>query len=509
MSTTIVSQIDPGQLVTFIQQRLPGFADGQYKLTISQHLEDHTGKPIPGAPSKSSDGGERKPPPPLKQTYTFAVLGDRFGLANPSSIVCTFPDNAASGEFDTVLPHVVFATPTLPWARSPMDGDHVLPPIGQDADGDVPTWLAILVLDADDLAAFPGFSITAADATIGDLLPASLNSSSSLGAKLSYFAGAKDLSVLDPGDTLTTPIRVLDLPLPLFHDLAPTLDDLSLLAHVRQVSLVSKPTMPGISDIGEPAGEFAVVIGNRLPARDKTTIAHLVSLEGLAGLLPTDPPAAPQPDDAHKVVRLAVLRSWAFTSTGSTAAFTDALLGLNGRDPHSHDDAPVTALRLPQTSTEPVVNAALQLGYVPLDHNLRDGGKTVSWYRGPLVPEAVPPGRLTLPVASADQALIFDPSTGLFDTSYAAAWTLGRLMALQDKAFSTALYAWKRGLQRQVVDAAEEAVLAALYAGAQRVAAPAALAVTPRPALTQAESAPLAEALHRDLLLRLQPETVR
>src|SRR5689334_14012689 len=328
MSTPIVNRIDPGQLVTFIQQRLPGFQDGQYKLTMSQHVEDSAGNPIPDAPYKSvvTQAGMEKPKPPLQQTYTFAVLGDRFRLTDPSSIVCTFPDNTASGKFDTVLPHVVFAKPTLPWARSPAGGA-ALPSVGQDADGDVPSWLAILSLDADDVAAFPGFSISAADATIGDLLPAAFNPSSSLGDRLSYFAGApvpldpdpgvRAASVLDPGDLLTTPIRILDLPLTLFRDLAPTLDDLSLLAHVRQVSLLKKPTLPGISDIGEPEGEFAVVIGNRLPARGKTTMAHLVSLEGLSNLLPTDPPTAPAARDASKVVRLAVLRSWSFTSIGS------------------------------------------------------------------------------------------------------------------------------------------------------------------------------------------------
>ena len=35
---------------------------------------------------------------------------------------------------------------------------------------------------------------------------------------------------------------------------------------------------------------------------------------------------------------------------------------------------------------------ALLLGYVPMNHHLRHGGNTVSFYRGPLVPLAVPAG---------------------------------------------------------------------------------------------------------------------
>jgi hypothetical protein len=494
MTTTTASLIPPSELVTFIQQALPGFADGQYKLSIAQHVEDGTGAPVADET--------------LRQTYTFAVLGDRFRFADPSAVYATFPGNADSGEYDTVLPHVVLTTPTLPWARS-ATATHALPPTGQDAAGDVPTWLAILLVDDADFEPFPGLSAGARDATIGDLMPRTLVSGSSLpeGGR-SYFDGATDLSGLEPGETTATPIRILDLPLSLFQALAPTLGELALLAHVRRVSLVNKPTLPGISDIGQPVGDFAVVVGNRLPATGRTATAHLVSLEGLAALLPTDPPSPPGPRDAATTVRLAVLQSWSFTSTGPTAAFTDAVLALNGRDPKG-PDAPVTALGLPEPSADPAVAVALQLGYVPLDHDLRDGGKTVSWYRGPLSPTVVPAPRLTTPVASADQALILDPSTGLFDASYAAAWTIGRLTALQDQAFSAGLYAWKRGLIQQVVDQAEEQVLQDGFSQAATVARPMALAAAVRPALTRSESAPIARAMHRSLLLGLHPESIR
>ena len=60
---------------------------------------------------------------------------------------------------------------------------------------------------------------------------------------------------------------------------------------------------------------------------------------------------------------------------------------------------------------------------------------------------------------SLDQALVFDPTTGLLDVSLAAAWTIGRLVALQDSTYASALYAWKRGLTQAVVDAAERRVI--------------------------------------------------
>ena len=157
-------------------------------------------------------------------------------------------------------------------------------------------------------------------------------------------------------------------------------------------------------------------------------------------------------------------------------------------------------------TTNAATTAALRLGYVPLDHDLRDGGATVSWYRGPLTPVKVPDHRITPPLASADQALILDPSTGMFDTSYAAAWTFGRLSAVQDKAFSIALYNWKRTMTRQVIDSAEEAVLQDAFSAHARIAEPAVRLESLYAPLSHAQSAPIAHALHRSLLLNLVPE---
>lgn len=53
----------------------------------------------------------------------------------------------------------------------------------------------------------------------------------------------------------------------------------------------------------------------------------------------------------------------------------------------------------------------------------------------------------------------FDPTTGMFDESYAAAWNLGRQMALQSKSFSVGLYNWKKGLNLQVINAAEQDII--------------------------------------------------
>ncbi|MEM7572193.1 MAG: hypothetical protein AAF433_04815 [Bacteroidota bacterium] len=91
-------------------------------------------------------------------------------------------------------------------------------------------------------------------------------------------------------------------------------------------------------------------------------------------------------------------------------------------------------------------NAQLQLGFVPLPHSFRRGGKSISWYRSPLLsgPASKQIPSDLFPVHCADELLRYQSDQAMFDTSYAAAWELGRLMALKSKRVSVALYNWKR-----------------------------------------------------------------
>ncbi|MFL5800161.1 MAG: hypothetical protein ACJ8CR_00160, partial [Roseiflexaceae bacterium] len=53
-------------------------------------------------------------------------------------------------------------------------------------------------------------------------------------------------------------------------------------------------------------------------------------------------------------------------------------------------------------------------------------------------------GEVGLPAQTAGALVRYDPAIGMFDVSYAAAWELGRLLALQSKQLSVSLYNWKR-----------------------------------------------------------------
>lgn len=84
----------------------------------------------------------------------------------------------------------------------------------------------------------------------------------------------------------------------------------------------------------------------------------------------------------------------------------------------------------------------LVLGAVPMRYRMRTGQTAASWYHGPLAP-AKSSFSASAPVQVADELVRYSSHTGMFDVSYAAAWEIGRLVALQDKKFSVALQHWK------------------------------------------------------------------
>src|SRR5262249_372559 len=107
-----------------------------------------------------------------------------------------------------------------------------------------------------------------------------------------------------------------------------------------------------------------------------------------------------------------------------------------------HLDSEPAVLRLP-VSGDQLADGYLSQGYVAMPYAPRKGTDAVAWYRGPLIPCAS--GSSSDPDARAADALLrYDPALDMFDISYAAAWELGRLLLLRNKAVSIALYNWKR-----------------------------------------------------------------
>lgn len=315
----------------------------------------------------------------------FDVQGPRFVL-RPTDIRAVFPGDGSLGDHSAALPHVVLVRGTLPWERAADRGGSSLP------------WLALLLFDD---AEKPAPTVV----TFGTL--------ASAGVRFPAI-------VAESQDRPDDPITVIDVRWALLAQLLPTAAELPWLAHVR------RPLDAAGHRVDDGA---AVVIGNRLPISGGTATVHLVSLEGRYDGGAFDAQGA-GPDDR---VRLVSLTSWSFTCTDPSRDFAGLLRDV-GRDP--------ATLRLPR-SADPTTESYLALGSAALPHALRRGGTTVSWYHGPLSPSGSV-DELEDPVRAADELVRYDPATGLFDVSYAAAWELGRMLALRSTAFAASLYKWKR-----------------------------------------------------------------
>jgi hypothetical protein len=103
------------------------------------------------------------------------------------------------------------------------------------------------------------------------------------------------------------------------------------------------------------------------------------------------------------------------------------------------------------------VKHAYSLGYTALTHRIRNGETTVSWYRGPLVPLFYRKLDVYRSLPCPDAALRYHYDTGLLDVSYAAAWQLGRLLALQSPLFAQTIYRTRHHERQRVHAKMEEA----------------------------------------------------
>jgi len=391
--------------ITFGDHVTPPLGAGDYTVTVTQTLT--IGTPTEG----------------YRAVQDLTVLGPRYALA-PGTVGTLFPPTGSQGDFANVLPHVVLSEPSLPWQRSP----------GGSIPGPPPSWLAVLVFDAADPPPRP-FAIPQAQ----------------LAGGAPVFAPPR---VAEQGENPADPVTVIDVPLPLFMAIAPAAADLPWLAHVRHADVTAKAT-----DGDSPAAsDYAVVLANRLPAPGTVSTAHLVSLEGLGPYLAGGGTAIPA---QFAAVRVPTLASWSFGTESDEETFAGALQAVDAGPLQRRF---VTTAAAGSEGARSAVQSAFGMGYLPFDHALRDGAATVSWYRGPLLPIAggAPPAP---PFADADQLLRYDPTSGMLDVSYSAAWTLGRLLALHDNAFATALYRWKLTQTHAAVAALEQQVLDDLLAG--------------------------------------------
>lgn len=405
---------ETSQHVTFVPYLLPALRSGDFRVSVTQQVE--------------VDGKARDS---FCASQAFFVTGERYNL-DPAHINSVYPPAGLQGDFDHQLAHVVLSAATLPWQRSPFVH-------GKPAQGDepMPSWLAVLVFDQDDPPPTPR-SLTLAE----------------LGQSPQVFFPEQHGEM---GEQPNDPVTVIDVPVELFNGIAPSVADLSWNAHVRSLDSQAKASSQGTL----PSLDYAVVVGNRLALKGHVSVAHLVSLEHYADYLPqADGSASAHLPPSTRTVRLVSLNSWAFSSLDRQQSFRQLLVGVDRspaalQPPWQAMDASPGA---PPDTADSTLKNAFGLGYTAMDHDLRDGSASVSWYRGPLLPVANPLAT-TAHWRNPDSLLRYDPATGMLDVSYSAAWQVGRLLALHDSTFATALYRWKLGHTQQQVQALEEEVL--------------------------------------------------
>ncbi|MGY4986663.1 hypothetical protein [Streptomyces nigrescens] len=394
----------------FFDHRIPSLYAGRYEIGNRQVLKD------------VDEGADREI---VATPQPFDVIEPRFSI-DPAGINARFPVPDAVGTYSEILPHINLDAPGLPWNRPLVPGASEEEREAQRA---VP-WMALLLFRENELPEDPDAVGLVKAGTVRGLLTRGLGAGE-----------PPDLPELSmrPEEYDEHCATVL-VPADLFDKVKPLPVEMGYLAHVRE----GGPPDATLSD-GDPEPDEGqlngVVVANRFPAAaGGRHVVHLVSLEGFDRYL-----AEPAPSQG---VRLVSLTSWAFTTNADSGiGFGDLaqqLATTDGETPRSADGLrlrlPVSAPTNPDAEEREVLDR-MEGGAVALPQRLETGERTAAFHRGPLT--ARPARALPAPAAprlkSPGEALIYLEKYGVFDTSYGAAFTAGRTLALSDAEFRTAL----------------------------------------------------------------------
>jgi hypothetical protein len=428
--------------ITFYSYWLPALKPGEYVVKVKPTLTADGKALTDESPDDEKDA----------VTETFHVGAPRWALTG-SEVYSCYPAPGQIGEFSNTLPHIVFDRCTLPWERTIDGKDQTDPPV---------PWLALILLTDADFS-----SETAVDKKQVPQIKT---------RKLNELLKATEGGVIVPEDGVIVPeslkpdpyddkdkvlCQTIDLPARLFSAVMPQKDALQYLAHVREVKTGNKETWSLLKE-----GKFSVVICNRFPETQPkasnvkdwgiVNTVCLVSLEGWDKHL-KNPAELDKPQFKAKSCRFVVLGSWRFTCQGS-GTFKTLMENLNkvpkpNTRPQEYEEDNRLLSRGPLSGNDgpavKYINDAFAMGFTPVNHDLRNDDSTISWYRGALAPMEYTKSSYT-DILCADAALRYNSNTGMFDASYAAAWQLGRLLALQDQAFAQALFGFRTAYQRWV-----------------------------------------------------------
>ncbi|QKX64041.1 uncharacterized protein TRUGW13939_11214 [Talaromyces rugulosus] len=389
---------------------------------------------------------EEQQPLQLKGAKEFVVETPRFTLA-AGSIYSIYPPSGYS-EDHRILPHVVLSDPFLPWERQGSSRT----PASSAMRSRVP-WLALMVFTQDELRLSPGEVVS----DIVDLSKKQSKSTLATRMSVNELRSVKENVALPyqefdlSGENTTADF--IFLPKTLFSHIFPVATEKSgrqthdissyqYLSHVRKVNTT------GMAVAGqEDTGIFSIIVSPRCgpiePLQPTTVSVHLVSIEGIEDNIPF-----PIPDNKQRVA-LCSLHSWNYSiRPPGTRTIQDSFQHLGEK---------LGVLRPPpriidsfQGSDELTGRLAkrLQDGYSLVRYRAQTGETTVAFFRSPFAPTVVPRETQHDNTFDADFAhcsnsgqdlQILDPQVGIMDITYSVAWQVGRMLALGDQAFTTAL----------------------------------------------------------------------
>ena len=499
-------QPDPGK-VYFFEKCPPALEAGDYALTVEQRIQyteaDNDNNISPG--DSVDEGAETEHKLPDTRAFDFKVTGPRFTL-QPDEVHAAYPPPNSDGPFEARLPCVVLKRRTLPWERSAgsitVDGE----------DENLP-WLALLLLEENEVTLLDppkckvrGIlthspviwgstdTIWPANELAGELTEAELDNSC-LGVELYHekfleiAPTARELRLLTHVRQVNTRDKellgqdkdgwfavVVGNRLPVSgkkyvaclvslekqKDLLPTSHEVltdpraadpayRVCPEMAYRTEVLKHLRNPNSDIRVPENLSIMYESTAMAAADWSRSVEPVdgsswaAAPGTSGFdVSTDAWEIPQP-----TVKLICLARWTFqcNGKGDFQGLMESLpesggIGMLGM----HPDQTTNSATTPRSK----YRVAIDSGHIPLSHRTRAGELKTSFYRGPFTPVGVDRNLQEGPYHHADQARRVDPLTGLENLGYAAAFELGRLMALSDARFALELLKWRRGGHRRV-----------------------------------------------------------
>ncbi len=406
--------------IQFYDNYVPALEAGQWHIKVDHKLLQN----------QQSISGDQ-----LGTSRKFIVTAPQFSL-DPSEMVAQYPPNGSAGRYGEILPHIVFKEPMLPWERGMQDNSNRQP------------WLALLVLGEEELQGGENSATHTLTATVGNFLSLRSVQIKEEKHRLIVPEVIKETDVDD-----SQACSYIQIPVSVFQALSPRLHELRYLAHCRQINTGDK-AMKGINE----HGLYAVVVANRFPAAPPdganpvNNMVHLVSVEGLEKYLVDNPDWEWNGQGPEPLLALITLSSWSFQvlpdHTEDFRGLMQAMISpkMGGRSYQPQD----SWLRLPVLelkADDPIrgeVKKRIENGFVPLAYHTRSGEESFAWYRGPLVPLLTTPLKKSQPFLTADAAIIYHSQYGLFDMSLAAAWELGRSLALADRSFNQKLLEFRR-----------------------------------------------------------------